>query len=62
MTPRTMPFIRDVAHVKRKERKGISAQQVRQNTYHLELVLPKLFFLGLIKEWEVSDMVDKNIP
>lgn len=34
----------------------------REDTYHLQLVLPELLLLGLVQEWEVADMVNKDIP
>ena len=40
----------------------MSGRSPARNTYHLELVLPELLLLGLIKEREVAHMVDEDVP
>jgi hypothetical protein len=40
---------------------SLSPRDAGRATYSLELVLPKLLFLGLVEEWEIPHMVYKDI-
>jgi hypothetical protein len=35
---------------------------IHRLTYHLQLVLPKLLLPRLVEEWEIPNMIDKDVP
>lgn len=35
---------------------------VRNETHHLQLILPELLLVCLVEKWEVANMVDEDVP